>query len=202
MTALLEMTTVALIAKHNALAKTLGENDLTSWKKSKAILVDKIEEMDERLENIFDIPDEEDETEAEAEAEAEEVEAEALPEATEEPEETAETETEETGAEETEVPTASRTIRAASLDLLCWVVYFENKDDKASDENRVEKIHPRSRSVGLSYADVIAALQNEFPAASTTVACLRWYAVKVRGEAQGYEGFTLVQRRPRVSPKK
>lgn len=36
------------------------------------------------------------------------------------------------------------------------------------------------KPVGLSYEDVLAEIKTQFPAAKTTVGCLRWYAVRMR----------------------
>ncbi len=94
----------------------------------------------------------------------------------------------------------TRTIRAASLDLLCRVAYHEDKTKKSADDNRIDGDDKNARSVGLAYDEIIRAVQDEFPGCSTTVACLRWYAVKVRVEEFGYEGLRLPQRRPRVKP--
>lgn len=93
-----------------------------------------------------------------------------------------------------------RTIRDASLDLLCHVAYYEDKTRKPSDENRVPSDHKNARSVGIAYDEIIRRIQEEFPGCQTSVACLRWYAVKVRVEERGYEGLRLPQRRPRVRP--
>lgn len=94
-----------------------------------------------------------------------------------------------------------RTIKAASVDLLCHVAYYENRDEKPADDNRVEEDDPKARSVGLAYDEIIARIQDEFPGCNTSVACLRWYSVKIRVEEHGYEGLKLPQRRPRAKPK-
>lgn len=74
----------------------------------------------------------------------------------------------------------SPTVRETSLRLLCHVVSVG--EDK--------------RTVGLPYDEVVD-LVCRLHGSKTTVACLRWYAVKVRAEEKGYEGWKLVQRRPR-----
>lgn len=163
-----EMTSKALIAEHNKLAAKLGCKELTSWKKAKGLLVEAILKLEEL------------ETEAETEAEAE-----------------AEAEAEVESAEPSPV-IPKRTIREASLELLCRIAYYENRDEKASEENRVEKDHPRARSVGLPYNMIVDQVREEFEGAQTSVACLRWYAVKVRTEDAGYENYTLPSRRPRA----
>jgi len=75
------------------------------------------------------------------------------------------------------------TIRETSIALLCHVDHIDEKDN---------------RSVGLLYNEIVDAVGQLFPESKTTVACLRWYAVKIRAEEKGYEGLTLPQKRPRV----
>lgn len=60
------------------------------------------------------------------------------------------------------------------------------------------------RSVGLMYNEIIDILNTEFPEASTSVACLRWYVVHMRQEAneQGLPWPELPQIRPRARIKK
>jgi len=96
----------------------------------------------------------------------------------------------------------TRTIRIVALELLCEVVYYEDKTKNPSDENRVEASHKNARSVGIPYLEIIDRIKEEFPEAETSAACLRWYAVKVRAGEFGYEDFRLVQRRPRAKPVK
>lgn len=98
--------------------------------------------------------------------------------------------------------TEGRTIRETALDLLCTVDYFEDKTQRSSPDNRVKSDHPEARSVGLPYLTIIDEIKAQFPDAQTSVACLRWYAVKVRAEEFGYEGYRLAQRRPRAKPVK
>lgn len=97
-----------------------------------------------------------------------------------------------------------RTIREASLDLLAHVDFYEDKTKASNDENRVAADHKQARSVGLAYLEVIARVKLEFPDADTSVACLRWYSVKVRDAKNHpeYAGWKLPQRRPRATPKK
>lgn len=94
-----------------------------------------------------------------------------------------------------------RTIRAAAMELLCHVEYNEDRDVKPSDENRVGAKSKKARTVGLPYDEIIRRIQAEFPNCKTSVACLRWYSVKIRVEEEGYENLTLPQRRPRVKPR-
>ena len=95
-----------------------------------------------------------------------------------------------------------RTIRIAALELLCEAVYYEDKSKNPGPENVVDADHPKARSVGIPYLEIIDRIKAEFPEAETSAACLRWYAVKVRAGEFGYEDFTLVQRRPRAKPVK
>lgn len=94
-----------------------------------------------------------------------------------------------------------RTIRKKALELLCEVAYYEDRTKPSDDENRVKPDHPQARSVGLAYDEIIRRIKDAFPECKTTVACLRWYAVKVRVEETDYEGYRLPGRRPRVKPK-
>ncbi len=48
----------------------------------------------------------------------------------------------------------------------------------------------------LSYADILGRIRDEFPESSTTIACLRWYAVRLR------ERDERVPARPRAPRKK
>jgi hypothetical protein len=50
------------------------------------------------------------------------------------------------------------------------------------------------RPLGRSYADILEELHGKFPEAVTSVACLRWYAVKMRGKGG------KVPNRPRAKP--
>jgi hypothetical protein len=101
-------------------------------------------------------------------------------------------------AKEAAAEEPARTIRVASLELMCQVDYYEDKTKKPGPDNRVPADHPNARSVGLPYLDIIDLIKDEFPGAKTSAACLRWYAVKARVEEFGYEGYRLVSRRPRA----
>ena len=105
-------------------------------------------------------------------------------------------------AKEGEKP--ARTIRAAAIELLCHVDYHEDRDKPSGPDNVVGEDHGDIRSVGLPYDEIIRRIKDEFSAVrcETTVACLRWYAVKIRVEEHGYEDLRLPQRRPRVKSKK
>lgn len=56
------------------------------------------------------------------------------------------------------------------------------------------------RSIGLKYKEVLQIIQQEFPEASTSVACLRWYVVHLRMDANdlGLPWPDLPQIRPRA----
>lgn len=96
---------------------------------------------------------------------------------------------------------APRTVREVALEHLCHTDFFENKLKDPSPDNQVKENHEQARSVGLPYDRVIRLIQDEFPLCNTSVACLRWYAVKVRADEEGYENYILPQRRPRVKSK-
>ena len=93
-----------------------------------------------------------------------------------------------------------RTIRLAAIELLCAVEHFEDRDEKSGPDNVVEHDHKSARSVGVPYDEILWHIRVEFPECQTTVACLRWYSVKIRVEEPGYEGLRLPQRRPRAKP--
>lgn len=179
---MLDMTIADLIGVHNALAEATGDNDLKSWKKAKAGLVDKIEEMRAELEAQIEeqtLTDDESAKLAQYEPPEQSAPADDQSDADEEP---------------------KRTIKSAALEALCEVAYYENREEKYGDDNRVDASHPKAQSVGIPYAEVLQRIVAEFPGADTSVACLRWYSVKVRAEEFGYEGLRLPQRRPRAKP--
>ncbi len=97
-----------------------------------------------------------------------------------------------------------RTIRSAAVELLCHVDHHEDRDRPSGPDNVVAGDCGGARSVGLPYDRIIALVKEEFSSVrcETTVACLRWYAVKIRVEEHGYEGLRLPQRRPRVKSRK
>lgn len=101
-------------------------------------------------------------------------------------------------AEAMRVPANANTIRDAALALLCEVVYYEDKAQKASPENRIDGSAKNARSVGLAYDTIVRRVREQFPGAKTSLACLRWYCVKVRVGEHGFTGYVLPQRRPRV----
>ena len=96
----------------------------------------------------------------------------------------------------------TRTIRKAAIDFLCRVSFYEDKRKKPGSNNIIDDAGwTYSRSVGLPYNKIIDMIHEEFPGCNTSVACLRWYCVKIRVEELGYEGLTLPQRRPRMGSK-
>ena len=191
-----DKTIKELITIHNDLALLTGDNDIQSWKKAKTGLIAKIEE----LEGIHQMQQEhkaEEERRIEEEAQRLAAEAEQVD------EEDLDDEGEPMETREVSDDEPTRTIREASLEWLCHVVYYEAKTKKSDAENRnISHTDKNARSVGLSYSEIIDRIQAEFPGAKTSVACLRWYAVKVRANEFGYEGYNLVQRRPRAKPSK
>ena len=182
-----------LVGIYNALNP---EIPLTQWKQAKSKLVDRILQMQEAQSTLKEIGKGIEPIEADGSGTtvSDEPEPEAAAEAT-VAEPASETEQNETGND-----TAERTIKAASVEWLCHVEYHEDRDEKPSDENRVDPDNKKARSVGLPYDEIIRRIQGEFPDCKTSVACLRWYAVKIRVEEYGYEGLKLPQRRPRVKP--
>lgn len=68
----------------------------------------------------------------------------------------------------------------------------------------VVKTNEDGRTVGYSYAEILAKLAVEFPEASTSAACLRWYVVHLWSEAdeEGLPRPKLPQVRPRSVKRK
>jgi hypothetical protein len=94
----------------------------------------------------------------------------------------------------------AKTVRECALDHLCTVDFYEDRAQESG--HKVDPSDPNGRSVGFPYDYVLDRIREEFPLCNTTIACLRWYAVKVRAEEEGYEGWRLTQRRPRQKVKK
>lgn len=107
-----------------------------------------------------------------------------------------------TEADRARLPEKAATIRETSLRLLAWVHFYEDKNRPVGEDNRVPETHPRAGSVGLTYNEIIRIILSHFPDAKTTVACLRWYAVKVRAGETNYDQWRLARRRPRLVPGK
>lgn len=187
--------TSELLGVYNAMALATDRTVLKAWKGSKDALIAKIEALRDIIQQIPSAEPEFDEAiTALADMDQDDfdrgiaaLETAAEPEVTE--------------PEVTETVGGGRTIRATAIDLLCKVVYHEDRNKKSSDENRVEPGTPGARTVGLAYDDIIDAIRSEFPDCNTSVACLRWYSVKIRVEEHGYEGLRLPQRRPRAKPR-
>ncbi|QNN99777.1 hypothetical protein P67b_00018 [Ruegeria phage Tedan] len=179
-------TNAQLLELHNTLAEQTGSSPLKSWKQSKAKLIDRIELLEDKLEVIN-------------EADAFDDQAETIDELP--PVEEIVEEIDAKTEQKMEEAKPKLTIRERSLQLLCVVDYYEDKTKKSDPENRVTADHRNARSVGIPYTQVIETIKSEFPDANTSVACLRWYAVKVRAEEFGYEGYRLCQRRPRFPGK-
>ncbi len=169
-----------LIGVHNGLNP---DKPLTSWKRSKDKLIDRIHDLRAKVAPSV-VPSSVAPSTVTKETVTEEDPA-------------CETTTESTGKQ------SGRTIRAASVALLCLVDHYEDRGIKSGPDNVVKADHgPSARSVGLPYDEIIRRVKAEFPGCETTVACLRWYMVKIRQEEFGYEGLRGPQRRPRVKPSK
>lgn len=95
-----------------------------------------------------------------------------------------------------------RTIREYALKHLCKIDYWEDRREDPSPDNRVSLRASHARSVGVPYDKILTAVKRSFPDCRTNIASLRWYAVKVRVGEEGYEGWHLPQRRPRVRKKR
>lgn len=171
------MTNTQLVELHNSLVSE--DKALKSWKGKKSVLIERIAPLlgEKALESDVVAP-------AWTEEDAPEAEVTEVVETT--------TSTTETGKKITIVGTA--------ISLLCTIDFYEDRNEKASEENIVEQDHPNARSVGLAYDVILNTIHDMFPGSKTSVACLRWYSVKIREEASGYEGLRLPQRRPRVRP--
>jgi len=200
-----EMTNKDLVKVYNDLATETGDKQLPDWRQAKTKLIERIETLQAKIDDA-EIDAEDDglliDGEEMSPEEAEDLAAgaedlgvssgrgdsgDALPVA---------------GGVETEAEEEpKRTIKSVAVDLLCATAYHENRDEKSSDENRVAEDHPKARTVGITYDEIIRRIQDEFEGCNTSVACLRWYSVKIRVGEHGYEGLRLPQRRPRAKPK-
>ena len=170
-----------LIAVYNAIAEETGADPIGSWKKAKSKLIELI------LAEQTNLPsDEEAETQS---APAEQVDPEDVDDNGEA------LETREVSDDDEE---PKRTIVSAALEHMSEIAYYEDKTKKYGDDNRVEADHPNAQSVGVPYRTILERILAEFEGAKTSIACLRWYAVKVNAGDKGYEGHRLPQRRPRA----
>lgn len=86
-----------------------------------------------------------------------------------------------------------RTIKETAINLLCFVSYYEDIETR----DVAEKDSPGVGTVGLPYRKIVSIIKDYFPNSNTSVSSLRWYAVQIRNEEEGYEGHTLPRRRPR-----
>jgi hypothetical protein len=84
-----------------------------------------------------------------------------------------------------------RTVRRRALELL---------EARVKGENGLPMTDVDGRSIGLKYKEVLDIIHGEFPEASTSVACLRWYVVHLRMDANdlGIPWPDLPQIRPRA----
>jgi len=166
-----DMTNAELVQEHNKLAKAAGKPELKSWKGKKTLLLERI--------LAFGVL-------KATKAKAEKVSK-------------AKTKAKKLPAKSFRAPGLPKdSIRREALRLLAQVDFYEDRTKRPSDENRVSANNPNARSVGLSYPRIVEQIQDTFSDAQTSVACLRWYAVKARIEEEGYEGFKMPQRRPRA----
>lgn len=80
---------------------------------------------------------------------------------------------------------------------------FDANGNKIEVKATVKKVSIRSvaeallvkaggENLGLSYDEILAAVKAEFPAAKTTVGCLRWYAAHMR------DAGVVLPKRPRA----
>lgn len=85
-----------------------------------------------------------------------------------------------------------RTVRRRALELLEQRIKDPATGKPMTDED--------GRTIGLKYREVLEIIQSEFPEASTSVACLRWYVVHLRMDANdaGLPWPDLPQIRPRA----
>lgn len=84
-----------------------------------------------------------------------------------------------------------RTVRRRALELL---------EQRIKGPDGLPMTDEDGRSIGLKYKEVLGIIQQEFPEASTSVACLRWYVVHLRMDANdlGLPWPDLPQIRPRA----
>lgn len=99
-----------------------------------------------------------------------------------------------------------RHIKRRALELLYEKVRETSEqtaDLERSDEKAPLVLKDGKYTVGHTYQHILEVLRDEFPEASTSVACLRWYVVHEREEAidQGLPWPDLPHFRPRSSSK-
>lgn len=75
---------------------------------------------------------------------------------------------------------------------------------KVLDDGGEQVLKDGRYTTGLTYQQILGVLATEFPEASTSVACLRWYNVHMKGDAadEGLPYPDLPQYRPRSSQKR
>lgn len=100
-----------------------------------------------------------------------------------------------------------RHIKARSLELLYEKVREtseQTSDLELADKDRPLVLKDGKYTVGHTYQHILDVLHQEFPEASTSVACLRWYVVHEREDAidQGLPWPDLPHFRPRSIAKK
>lgn len=95
-----------------------------------------------------------------------------------------------------------RSIKAAALDYMTRVDFFESKKLDIGEDNRCEADDADATPVGFTYAKIIDMIKEEFPECETSVECLRWYAVRVNHGDDGYNVGPLPRRPRKVSKKR
>lgn len=88
-------------------------------------------------------------------------------------------------------PSKRKSIKQLTIELLQHVDYYEDRGRDEGPENRVPAGTKNSRSVGLSYGEIMARIIREIPTARYSINSLRWYAES-----------DMIGRRPRSEPKK
>lgn len=84
-------------------------------------------------------------------------------------------------------------IRVFCEGALMEVAFHENKDKDVGPENVLKTKGKNSRPVGVAFSEILTEVRKAFPDASTSYACLRWYAVHMR------RAGTVLPRRPKSS---
>lgn len=93
------------------------------------------------------------------------------------------------------------TIKGLTCELLCEVVYFEDKTKEPGPKNRVAVSNKNRRSVGHPYQTVAEMVKETFPDAKVSADSVRRTAGRIRADEPGYEGYLLPGRRPRANSK-
>lgn len=92
-------------------------------------------------------------------------------------------------------------VKKTALKHLLKAKYYEDIAKPVSQENRFYEPHPGLRSVGYSYAEVLAMLHRDLPSCKTTTSCLRWYVGRINSGAWDIGEDRLPRRRERSSHK-